>query len=85
MAKSEEEGQRQLLAEQDKITLLSLESEFYRTCNVIRQNASELHRLRSSLVQELLDLEVRKRKKRDRQLNKRIEELQVSECIDISV
>lgn len=78
MAASEaEEQQRLALAEQDKLKLLRLENEFYRSCNVIRQNGVELNKLRNCLVQELLDLEVRKRLKNDEELNKRIEELQV--------
>ena len=72
-----EEQQRQAAAEQDKLKLLRLESEFYRSCNVIRQNGVELQKLRSCLVQELYDLEVRKRIRMDKTLNKKIEELQV--------
>ena len=63
--------------DQDKIKLLRLESEFYRSCNVIRQNGVELQKLRSCLVQELLDLERRKRIKTDKNLSEKIEELQV--------
>ena len=71
------EKQWQTSDDQDKIKLLRLESEFYRSCNVIRQNGVELQKLRSCLVQELLDLERRKRIKTDKKLNERIEELQV--------
>lgn len=76
MAASEVQ-QRQVITEQDKLKLLRLENEFYRSCNVIRQNGVELQQLRAFLVKELLDLEVRKREKMDKQLNRRIEELQV--------
>lgn len=68
--------------DQDKIKLLRLESEFYRSCNVIRQNGVELQKLRSCLVQELLDLERRKRIKADKKLSEKIEELQVGPCIE---
>lgn len=71
------EWPRRLLTDEDKIKLLSLESEFYRSCSVIRQNADELHKLRGCFVEELLDLEVRKRIKREKQFTERIEELQV--------
>ena len=76
MAESNE-WPRRLLTEQDKIKLLSLESDFRRSCNVIRQNANELHKLRRCLVQEVLDLEVRKRIKNEKQLTERIEKLEV--------
>ena len=74
---SSEELQGEVISEQDRVKLLSLENEFYRSCNVIRQNGVELQRLRTCLVQEMLDLEVRKRVKMDKKLTKRIEELQV--------
>ena len=78
-SEGEEEQQRLELAEQDKNKLLSLEKEFFRSCNVIRQNGIELRELRYCLVQELLDLEVKKGLKRDTELGKRIEELQVQQ------
>ena len=72
-----EEPQPEVISEQDKVKLLGLENEFYRSCNVIRQNGVELQRLRACLVQEMHDLEVRKRVKMEHKLTKQIEELQV--------
>lgn len=77
MSSSEEPQREGVISEQDRLKLLGLENEFYRSCNVIRQNGVELQRLRTCLVQEMLDLEVRKRLQMDQKLTKRIEELQV--------
>lgn len=77
MSSSEEPRREGVISEQDRLKLLGLENEFYRSCNVIRQNGVELQRLRTCLVQEMLDLEVRKRLQMDQKLTKRIEELQV--------
>ena len=77
MSTSEEPRGEGVISEQDRLKLLGLENEFYRSCNVIRQNGVELQRLRTCLVQEMLDLEVRKRVQMDQKLTKRIEELQV--------
>jgi hypothetical protein len=79
MSSSEEPREEAVISEQDRLKLLGLENEFYRSCNVIRQNGVELQRLRTCLVQEMLDLEVRKRVQMDHKLSKRIEELQVCE------
>ena len=76
---SSEPREEAVISEQDRLKLLGLENEFYRSCNVIRQNGVELQRLRTCLVQEMLDLEVRKRVQMDLKLSKRIEELQVCE------
>lgn len=77
MSSLEEPREEAIISEQDRLKLLGLENEFYRSCNVIRQNGVELQRLRTCLVQEMLDLEVRKRVEMDQKLSKRIEELQV--------
>ena len=79
MSSKEDPREESVISEQDRLKLLGLENEFYRSCNVIRQNGVELQRLRTCLVQEMLDLEVRKRVQMDLKLSKRIEELQVCE------
>lgn len=71
-------NEKTMSKDEAEVRLLKYEAEFYRTCNVVRQNGVELHQLKSYLLKELLDLEVGKRKKIHERAVDAINELQVS-------
>ena len=70
-------SERTMSKEEAEVRLLKYEAEFYRTCNIVRQNGVELHQLKSYLLKELLDLEIGKRKKIHERAVDAISELQV--------
>ena len=64
---------------EDWLKLLKLENEFYRTCLAVKQSGAEIQQIRSFLLQELLEIEVQKRNRLDRETTEAITELQVGE------
>ena len=69
---------RKVPASEDKVKLLSLESNFYRTCNAVRENGIDLQKVRNHILNEILQTEMEKRQQIHQDASEKIKQLQVS-------